>query len=224
MKKLFCVLFFITTAAFAQDEAAPPATSGASFQRTNTYLTLGWTIAPKHSTSGSFNGKDIATSNGSDDSGPSVSIDQIYRISPNFGASAVLEYTKSPSKNGPSDDLFFLGIGPRGALPLGNFELWSSALVGLGADFFGSTKQNFGNNLMVLSNDKSLGFEFSPRIGVDYSLNQSAKIRLQISYSMVTFATSFDEYRTPGLTYIGSGSETSDVTWLTAAIGFAWGF
>lgn len=192
----------------------------ATFRRTDTYLNVGWTIAPKHSVDASLNGVS-ASSQGSDDSGITIGVDQIFRFSPYFGISSVGEYVNSPSSNGAADNLIFFGIGPRGAIPLGDFELWGSALVGLGIDFFGDTNHQTGNVLLSLSSSNSLAFEFSPRIGADFSLNQLVKLRLQISYSMASFPYSFDARNATTLSYLGSGSGKGDLTWLAASIGIA---
>lgn len=212
---LFLLVFFGCRFAYADETA--------SFRKFDTFFSVGWTIAPKHNTRGNINGVALPSSRGSDKSGVAAGVDNIFRFSENFGVSATVDYANSPNDSGPSDDLFFIGVGPRVAIPIGDFEIWASPMIGLGIDFLGTTSVNSGGYLITARDSSPMALEFSPRVGVDYSLNR-VKLRAQISYSMATFSNSFDVRTSPALTYVGSGNLQSELTWLTATVGVAWEF
>ncbi len=190
-------------------------------RRTDTYFMLGATISPKSKYRTVFQGIDRSYTD-TDKSAVAFGVDSVIRFTPLFGMSIVSGLTLYKYSDGtPSDKIVDFGLGPRIAIQARDFEFWINAIAACAVNVWGKSYDISNGYIAHFSDDRSIAFQFSSRVGIDYNLMDLVKFRIQGGYTTAQYDVDVSIKTYPGFSEVATGSGRVERSYWTALGGIA---
>lgn len=200
------------------------ADEAAVYPRTEAFLLVGSSFAPKTVQTSNFQGRSTKTTT-SDKGAFQFGVDIGYNFTEKFAATLMADSLTYKYANGGGDDsLYFFGIAPKYRHPFRDFVFWGQVGAGAAVNKVGETAGAGPTSVIILNDSSDVGLALTARAGADYHLNSNIGFRLSLAFTRAEFSYGYNARAIPGGANLGDGVLELDRQWFTAYAGFTGGF